>query len=222
MRFSEETLRRVQSNSDQIEYECPYVIGRFRFDYQIVEDYIRWLSFQKRYFDFSTFEIELRGDGPCVEDSRSLAWILYLEENPIGYGRLSFDVDDDIWQTYAAYIALQGVGLYPAVLKWLRKILGPIESQTSLSPGARKAWTRAGGIFKEHPTSGRGYYSINPSRKKKREVAKKREMTRDLNTFEIAEMFDVVPETIRDWVTKGAPVDRISHHHFRFEKNSML
>lgn len=49
-----------------------------------------------------------------------------------------------------AGISLQGFRLYPTILKFMRGLLGPLRSDTSLSHGAASAWIRAGGESRNH------------------------------------------------------------------------
>lgn len=103
--------------------------------------------------NFSKLYLVIRANEP----ENLLNWVLYsdIEGSRIGEGRVSSHTGT--WQTTMAKLALQGFGIYPAIIKTLQELLGPVNSSHSLSAGAHKAWQRAGGMFTDN------HYSINPA-----------------------------------------------------------
>jgi len=57
------------------------------------------------------------------------------------------DPEEGFHEDITASLALQGFGIYPIILQFIRQLLGPLRSDTALTPGAHKAWRRAGGQF---------------------------------------------------------------------------
>jgi len=52
-----------------------------------------------------------------------------------------------------AGISLQGFGLYPTIIKFMRGLLGPLRSDLTLTSGAMRAWIKAGGVSRSSPDS---------------------------------------------------------------------
>ena len=79
-----------------------------------------------------------------------LNWSLFNERggSQIGGGRARYR--DGLWQTTMAKLALQGFGVYPAILGVLKGVVGTLGSSQTLSPGAQKAWQRSGAVFEEN------------------------------------------------------------------------
>ena len=100
-------------------------------------------------------------------EGTQLNWALRNDRDGprIGAGRVSYR--SGYWQTTMAKLVLQGFGIYPAIIGVLQNLVGNISSSQSLSPGAHKAWQRAGGVFADneyrletrHNPSGNAYIS---------------------------------------------------------------
>ena len=162
-RFDPQTYQRILNQLEEIEYTCPFIIYHQPVYARLPVNKLKFLQFQgvdPKPLKNLTLTIQSNLSELLSVENAKLSWILLAEDDPVGYGRLDFDEEHEQWVTYAAYIAYQGLGLYPAVLRQLRNAIGPFESRTALSPGAEKAWRRAGGTF--HPTAkGRGYYFLD-------------------------------------------------------------
>jgi hypothetical protein len=68
------------------------------------------------------------------------------------------DPEEGYYEDITASLSLQGFGIYPAILRLMRQLLGPLRSDIALTSEARKAWQRAGGEFNDQ----RGYLQRNP------------------------------------------------------------
>jgi hypothetical protein len=160
-RFDRQVFDRIQDAALKTD-DCVYLLYQGILDVVLPTDQLRYL--QAKGIDtelLQNLELVVRSNNSeleAVEESK-LLWMLLADTQPIGYGRLIFDDEHERWITYAAYVAYQGLGLYPAVLHQLYAFVGPFETRNSLSPGAKKAWERAGGTFHEtYP--GKGYFSM--------------------------------------------------------------
>lgn len=60
------------------------------------------------------------------------------------------DPEKGYYEDYTVSLSLQGFGIYPAILKLMRQISGPLRSDISLSKEAVKAWQRAGGLWRNN------------------------------------------------------------------------
>ena len=160
-RFDRQIFDRIQDAALKDD-GCIYLLYQEILDVTLPADQLRYL--QAKGVDtelLQNLELVIRSNNSRLEavDESKLFWMLLADTQPIGYGRFIFDDEHGRWVTYAAYVAYQGLGLYPAVLRQLYGFVGPFETRTSLSPGAKKAWSRAGGTFHEtYP--GKGYFSM--------------------------------------------------------------
>jgi len=91
--------------------------------------------------NFRDLLLTIRSD----EDYSKLLWVISLDGYRLGTGRAFFR---DRWATTVAQLSLHGFGIYPAILQLISQLVGEIYSSSvsSLSPGATKAWERAGAI----------------------------------------------------------------------------
>lgn len=58
------------------------------------------------------------------------------------------DPEAGYFEGTVASISLQGFGIYPSLLVFMRDKLGPLRSDKCLTEGAKKAWARAGAVFR--------------------------------------------------------------------------
>jgi len=79
---------------------------------------------------------------------RNIVWHLYDKDTSIILGNgLAERAPDENYTTVTAHIEFQGLRIYPTILRLLYEEIGPIQSSTTLSPGAIKGWQRSGAIF---------------------------------------------------------------------------
>lgn len=83
------------------------------------------------------------------EDGPRLGGGIFCDSSkgPPGYDESGYHED------CIAGISLQGFGLYPTILKFMRGLLGPLRSDLTLTRGAMKAWIKAGGVSRSSPDS---------------------------------------------------------------------
>lgn len=81
---------------------------------------------------------------------RTVVWYLYENNSTLvlGRGTVGLDEGDNTFHTITGFVAFQGFRLYEEILHRLVAELGPIKSSTSLSEGAKKAWERAGAVWR--------------------------------------------------------------------------
>ena len=157
-------IQLCQKLGREIEGVCPYLIYQEPFPITISDSATNQLAKLGLQPDFLDMELRIYADAPQITNTidENVEWRLYLEGSPIGRGGVHYT--GRIWQTHAANIAYQGLGIYPAILKFLRRMLGPIRSDDTLSPGSIKAWERAGAKkiinLKSRKTTTDEYYSL--------------------------------------------------------------
>lgn len=91
-------------------------------------------------------------------------WVLRASSGEIvGYGTL--EEQGDVHAVNYARIkdAYQRRGLYPEVIRVLRGVLGPIQSDWSLTAGAEQAWKKLGAEYVPATIEKRAHYRFNPS-----------------------------------------------------------
>jgi len=178
VRFDQQTFDRVQDQVKKEQFEiklceklgrepedvCPYLMYQEPFVINIDDLAIEQLA-SRGFTDivFSDAELLIYTSIPDLQEQQVLGldcdkehrifWVLKLGDVPIGYGKAYRE--ELRWRTFAAYVAYQGLGIYPAVLRILRQELGPLRSGGSLSPGAEKVWKRLGEDEGD-------YYVLNP------------------------------------------------------------
>jgi len=188
VRFDQQTFDRVQDQVQREQFEvrllkklgeepsrlvgesvCPYLIYREPFLVNISDLDKEKLASRGINVDFSNVELQIYATVPVIEDLDTegwedyecinIFWVLYSADQPIGYGKAYSENDTVVWRIYAAYVAYQGLRIYPKVLGILRQELGPLRSGGSLSPGAVKVWERLGERVSEDEGD---YYVLNP------------------------------------------------------------
>jgi hypothetical protein len=95
------------------------------------------------------------------------SWSLRHEDGtPAGYGDLNFVPSTGRFGVTYARIreSYQRLGLYQRVLRALRKVLGPIQSDWSLTKSAAHAWEKLGAEYVRKRGGKSDYYKLNPRR----------------------------------------------------------
>lgn len=89
-----------------------------------------------------------------------LEWGVFDQGKVVASGSLQKTSDYRAYRagSAAALPLYRGLGLYPAVLKKLREVYGPLQSGYMMTSGAIGAWEKVGGQYNEET----GRYSLNP------------------------------------------------------------
>ena len=91
-----------------------------------------------------------------------IAWVLLDGSDIVGFGTLTPPEPAKISMSRIRPDR-QRLGLYLSVLKSLRKMVGPLRSDRTMTAGAVATWERAGGKYVRRVLGGEDFYTLNPS-----------------------------------------------------------
>lgn len=133
----------------------PHVVYNDRaFSYQKIAEMDAWLHENNNvYLPADIQELSFKNIKLLILMSNSfrrIHWYLYDDASTLilGRGTAGIEEGEDYFSTTTGFVALQGFRLYEEILHRLCQELGPIRSSTALSDGAKKAWERAGAIWR--------------------------------------------------------------------------